>query len=130
MDNGLWRTCLVCGNEFSSAFSDCPECHLKVGGTLYINLKPTKEGSYLKQDGESDFDPVHKPRHYQGKYGLEALEVMENFVGDLQGMSAFYFCNALKYLLRFQYKNGVQDLEKCIEYCQKMIEEQKRENSE
>lgn len=108
----------------------CPKCGLGTSNTLFINLEQAQDISFLEQDEENDFDPVHKPSHYQGKYGLEALEVMENFVGDLQGMSVFYFCNALKYLLRFQYKNGMQDLEKCIEYCQKLIEEQKRENSE
>lgn len=130
MDNGLWRTCLVCGNEFSSAFSDCPECHLKVGGTLYINLKPTKEGSYLKQDGESDFDPVHKPSHYQGEYGLEVRSVVENFIGDLQGMAAADFKDVVKYILRFQKKNGSQDLrkaERCLKWLADAVEKEERE---
>lgn len=46
-------------------------------------------------------DNVNKPNHYQGANGLEAIEVVHNFVGDLSGVSAFFWGNAIKYMLRF-----------------------------
>lgn len=31
------------------------------------------------------FNNVTKPKHYQGKYGMEALDVVKNFIWDLAG---------------------------------------------
>lgn len=46
-------------------------------------------------------DNVNKPSHYQGANGLEAIDVVHNFVGNLSGASAFFWGNAIKYMLRF-----------------------------
>ena len=35
-------------------------------------------------------DNINKPSHYQGANGLEAIEVVHNFVGNLSGASAFF----------------------------------------
>lgn len=34
-------------------------------------------------------DNVNKPNHYQGSKGLESIEVIDNFIGDLQGKAAW-----------------------------------------
>lgn len=47
-------------------------------------------------------DNINKPNHYQGKYGLEAIDVVRNFAGDLSAVEGFYWGNAIKYMLRFQ----------------------------
>lgn len=57
-----------------------------------------------------------KPLHYKGTNGLEVFEIMEGFIGDLKGMDAFYWCNVVKYILRFQNKNGLEDLQKARYY--------------
>lgn len=31
------------------------------------------------------YDNVTKPKHYQGKHGLEAMSVIDNFIFDLAG---------------------------------------------
>lgn len=61
--------------------------------------------------------------HYQGKNGLEVFEVQENFIGELKGMQAFHWCNVVKYILRFQKKNGLEDLKKARRYLDLMISE-------
>lgn len=71
-------------------------------------------------------DNVHKPKHYQGKYGLEALHVLVEFIGDLQGMEAYYWGNAMKCLLRFQRKNGTEDLEKARKNLDWLIANRKK----
>lgn len=68
-------------------------------------------------------DNVNKPNHYQGSKGLEAIEVVHNFIGSLAGSSAFFWGNAIKYLLRFQNKNGLEDLKKAEFYLKRLIEE-------
>lgn len=72
---------------------------------------------------KQEFDPVKKPRHYQGKYGLEAMFVIDNFIGDLAGKAAYCWGNIIKYLLRFQKKNGVEDLKKARQHLDWLIEE-------
>lgn len=77
-----------------------------------------------------DFDPVNKPSHYQGEYGLEVRSVVENFIGDLQGMAAADFKDVVKYILRFQKKNGSQDLrkaERCLKWLADAVEKEERE---
>lgn len=69
------------------------------------------------------FDNVTKPKHYQGKYGLEAMDVVDNFIGDLVGKQAYCWGNVVKYLLRFQQKNGLEDLKKARQHLDWLIEE-------
>ncbi|MGT2771140.1 DUF3310 domain-containing protein [Streptococcus intermedius] len=57
-------------------------------------------------------DTINKPSHYQGAQGLEAIDVIRNFAGGLTAEQGFYWGNAIKYMLRFQKKNGVEDLKK------------------
>lgn len=68
-------------------------------------------------------DNVNKPSHYQGSKGLESIEVIDNFIGDLPGKAAWCWGNAIKYLLRFQKKNGLEDLKKAEFYLKRLIEE-------
>ncbi|HEM6059938.1 DUF3310 domain-containing protein [Streptococcus suis] len=76
------------------------------------------------------FNNVTKPKHYQGKYGMEALDVVKNFIWDLAGERAYYWGNVIKYLLRFQQKNGVEDLKKARQHLDWLIEtEESNENN-
>lgn len=68
------------------------------------------------------FDNITKPKHYQGKYGMEALDVVKNFIWDLAGERAYYWGNVIKYLLRFQQKNGVEELKKARQNLDWLIE--------
>lgn len=76
------------------------------------------------------FDKVNKPNHYCGKYGLESIDVIRNFAGSLEGVQGFYFGNAIKYLCRFQKKNGLEDLNKAKKYLEWLIADLKREDLE
>ena len=80
-----------------------------------------------KFTGIKVFDNINKPSHYQGKNGMEAIEVVRNFIGHLSGTSAFYWGNAMKYLLRFQGKNGLEDLKKARKNLDWLIEEMEKE---
>ena len=73
---------------------------------------------------------VDKPIHYIGKYGLEAIDVVRNFVGDLSAIEGFYWGNSMKYMLRFQHKNGLEDLKKARKNLDWMIEEKERAERE
>lgn len=70
-------------------------------------------------------DNVVSPSHYVTNKGFEVFDVQEAFIHDLKGMAASYWCNIVKYILRFQRKNGVEDLKKAKYYLDKLIEEVK-----
>ena len=66
-----------------------------------------KERSF-EQILEEMNDSVNKPNHYCGEFGLESIDVIRNFAGNLKGVQGFYWGNAIKYLCRFQKKNGLK----------------------
>ena len=69
-------------------------------------------------------DNIISPNHYASDKGFEVFDVQEAFIHELKGMSASYWCNVVKYILRFQKKNGVEDLKKAKYYLEKLIEEE------
>ena len=74
---------------------------------------------------------VDHPSHYQSETGLEAIDVIEAFTFDLKGIEAFDTGNVLKYLCRWNQKNGLQDLKKAQWYLEHLInhvEKLKKEN--
>jgi len=82
----------------------------------------------FKPISESDQEPevkdnVNNPSHY-GQGSIEAIDYIndmlteEEWIGYLRG-------NIAKYMHRFRYKNGVEDLEKAQWYLNKLIETQK-----
>ncbi|MCW8645234.1 DUF3310 domain-containing protein [Streptococcus macedonicus] len=69
-------------------------------------------------------DNIVSPNHYITDKGFEVFDVQEAFIHELKGMAASYWCNIVKYILRFQRKNGVEDLKKAKYYLEKLIEEE------
>ena len=72
-------------------------------------------------------DNIISPNHYVSDNGIEVFDVQEAFIHELKGMSASYWCNIVKYILRFQRKNGVEDLKKARYYLEKLIEEEEND---
>ena len=79
---------------------------------------------------ESKDKMVSHPSHYQSETGMEAIDVIEAFTFDLKGIEAVDTGNALKHLLRWSQKNGVQDLEKAMWYIQHLIDHRKKLDEE
>ncbi|QBX27153.1 DUF3310 domain-containing protein [Streptococcus parasanguinis] len=69
-------------------------------------------------------DNVHNPKHYQGRNGLEAIDVHRNFMNDEQ-LTGYHLGNTLKYILRYRQKNGIEDLEKAKVHMDWLIEKEK-----
>ena len=65
---------------------------------------------------------VNHPSHYQTKSGLEAIDVIEAFTDGLNGIEAVDTANAIKYILRWKSKNGVEDLKKARWYINHLID--------
>ena len=78
----------------------------------------------LDSEESKNEDNITSPSHYVTDKGFEVFDVQEAFIHELKGMSASYWCNVVKYILRFQRKNGVEDLKKARYYLDKLIEEE------
>lgn len=79
---------------------------------------------------EEKTDNVKKPSHYQGKYGLEAIDVVRNFAACPEYEEGFYWGNAIKYMLRWHSKNGIEDLKKARQNLNWLIEKLEENENE
>lgn len=66
-------------------------------------------------------DMVNHPQHYKSKSGLEVIDVIKAFTADLKGYQATDTGNIIKYILRWRYKNGLEDLKKAQWYLNDLI---------
>lgn len=105
------------------------------------NIVELEEGSYIRAENkekgytemdndkftitqnsdEEKPDMVNHPKHYtSGALGIEVINTMEmcttreEFIGYLR-------CNALKYISRFENKNGLEDVKKCAWYVKRYL---------
>ena len=68
------------------------------------------------------YDPVEKPAHYRvGE--VEAIDYINQQLGG-EGIRHYLEGNILKYMHRWRFKNGVEDLRKARWYLDKLIYEE------
>ena len=66
-------------------------------------------------------NPVDHPSHYQSDKGVEVIDVMEAFTEGLEGIEAVDTAQIIKYICRWNKKNGKADLKKAEWYLQHLI---------
>ena len=76
------------------------------------------ENEQAGKEAYGNVDMVNSPPHYN-KAGVECIDAIEAATED--GFEYYLQGNILKYLWRYRYKNGVEDLEKAKWYLQKLI---------
>lgn len=81
------------------------------------------DSSYVPSDKVSD--NVNSPSHYC-KGGLECIEAIRAACEGLEGAEAYYVGNVIKYVWRFKFKNGVEDLKKARKYLDWLIEQEEK----
>lgn len=90
----------------------------------FQELTEKSNNSLIEINSVTASDNIKSPNHYVSDSGIEVFDVQEAFIHELKGMSASYWCNIVKYILRFQRKNGVEDLKKAKYYLEKLIDEE------
>ena len=78
----------------------------------------------LEQAGKEAYsgnviDMVNNPKHYN-QSGIECIDAIKAMTDD--GFQFYLQGNIMKYLWRYRYKNGVEDLKKAEWYLKKLIE--------
>lgn len=73
------------------------------------------------------FHPVKKPKHYAGDGVIACKDAMKSMLSGseekLKAFQIYWWGCAFKYLWRWPWKNGAQDIEKC-EQCLKYLKEE------
>ena len=73
-----------------------------------------------KEDGFKQPDVVNHPNHYlKHPSGVECIQITEHMT--------FTLGNAMKYIWRADYKNGVEDLQKAIWYLTREVEKRTKQ---
>lgn len=73
---------------------------------------------YIGEEGRK-MDNVEHPSHYN-QHGIECIEAIRASLGD--EFESYCKGNVMKYLWRYKYKNGVEDLKKAQVYLNWMVE--------
>jgi len=71
------------------------------------------------EEEKQNIDMVNSPAHYN-KAGIETIDIIQSVTGD--GFESYLQGNILKYICRYKYKNGTEDLEKAKWYLNRLIE--------
>ena len=82
--------------------------------------KRTEELEQAGKEAYANVDMVNNPSHYN-KAGVECITAIQAATGD--GYEYYLQGNILKYLWRYRYKNGMEDLKKAQWYLNELIEE-------
>jgi len=72
-------------------------------------------------------DVVNNPPHYN-RAGIECIDAIRAATGD--GFQYYLQGNIMKYLWRYRYKNGLEDLKKARWYLDALIEDQSNESKD
>lgn len=68
-----------------------------------------------------------RPNHYKLNVKgqeIEVKDIIQEVVKDLQGIKAFNVANVIKYVLRAEKKNGIEDYKKAITYLNFITQEE------
>ena len=91
------------------------------------NSEARLDGSHLK-DAELNIEPENKPdmvshpKHYnQG--GIECIDALKAATVGKRGIEAVCVANVIKYLWRYEEKNGVEDVRKAKWYIERLLKE-------
>lgn len=99
----------------------CKKC--KKINECEVDLSELKEGYFECKDFEpinNLKDMVNQPPHYtQG--AIECIDVIEEITKPCSKFEAYIIGTVLKYLWRFKFKNGLEDLKKARWYLDRLI---------
>ena len=118
----------IFSNNAICHFNEWPDDRLAAAyNHVYKNSEARLDGSHLN-DVELNIEPENKPdmvshpKHYnQG--GIECIECIKAAVTNKVGIEAVCVANVIKYLFRYEEKNGIEDVRKAKWYIERLLRE-------
>lgn len=89
-------------------------------------IKDTKTGKVTpikKPDANDLQEKVDHPKHYSKRNGHECIDIIRIMTKGIDGYEGYLIGNVIKYLFRYNEKNGAEDLKKSIKYVEFLIKE-------
>ena len=120
------KSCSECQlNKFDEDvcdFNEWSDSKLAVAyNVAYKNSDARLDGSHLKEQDDKP-DMVSHPKHYtQG--GIECIDALKAATVGKHGIEAVCVANIIKYLWRYEEKNGVEDVRKAKWYIERLLKE-------
>ena len=74
------------------------------------------------EEPKPQHDPVNHPDHYT-RGGIECIDAIQAAVTNLPGKEAWLVGQIIKYVWRYRWKNGLEDLKKARFYLDRLIQE-------
>ena len=111
-------------DTYACVFDEMSDNMLNKCYNWYKELKLTAyENAEAKYCGkELNVDMVNHPSHYtQG--GIECIDALKAATVSKTGIEAVCTANAIKYLWRYEEKNGIEDVKKARWYIDRLIRE-------
>lgn len=102
-------------NRFYAAYDSVGEDERELLGEMFDDVEKLREPAT---------DTVNSPKHYvlTGLEPYQSIDVVKSVLGKT-GFKFFCIGNALKYLIRAEKKNGLEDYRKAKKYIEWIIEE-------
>ena len=102
----------------------CHDCYCDNAGDPYNPPKFESKPTPQAYKAFAPADMVNNPAHYN-QAGIECIDAMQAMVegADVQPHASYCWQNSFKYLWRWPYKNGVEDLKKARWYLDRLISE-------
>ena len=102
--------------------------YIRVDGAMF----PDTNGEWVKTDTSTYekikpliIDVVNHPKHYT-RGGIECIDAIKAATVGKTGIEAVCVANVVKYLWRYEEKNGVEDVKKARWYLERLISELER----
>ena len=111
-------------DQYSCIFHKMSDDMLNKCYNWYKELDPAdcENAEDICCDKESNVDMVNHPSHYtQG--GIECIDALKAATVSKTGIEAVCTANAIKYLWRYEEKNGIEDVKKARWYIDRLIKE-------
>ena len=90
------------------------------------NGKARLDGSHLKNEefkiDDNGPDMVSHPKHYT-RGGIECIDALKAATVGKCGIEAVCVANVIKYLWRYEEKNGIEDVRKAKWYIERLLKE-------
>ena len=116
--------------KFCDKYNDCNSCLLeKFSGGVMCDFDEWSDDKLAiaydhvyKNMDENVPDMVNHPQHYtQG--GIECIDALKAATVGKRGIEAVCVANVIKYLWRYEEKNGIEDIRKAKWYIERLLKE-------
>lgn len=111
-----------CLDEFSDRYNDGTDCDFSFWPINKLSIACDIVQSHLNEDATGKTDMVNHPLHYtQG--GIECIDALKAATVGKRGIEAVCVANVIKYLWRYEEKNGIEDIRKAKWYIERLLKE-------